>query len=193
MVPQDRRVQRTQNLLAKALIALTLERGYEAITIQDITERAEVGYATFFRHYRNKEALLEEVVEVVLADLLERLSPPVPTNPPSEVGLLLFEFVETHSQLIQVLLHSRGLAQAMERVVETSTEKMLKDWQGLPDSPIPAEIAANHVVTASIALIQWWLDHNKPYPVSQMGQIYYQLIMQPTVSLAFQFQPDKLC
>ena len=50
MDTQDRRVRRTQNLLAKALIALTLEKGYEAVTIRDITQRADVAYATFFRH-----------------------------------------------------------------------------------------------------------------------------------------------
>src|SRR5258708_24160624 len=66
---QDRRVKRTQNLLAKALIALTLEKGYEAVTIRDITERADIGYATFFRHYHDKDALLREVLDVVLSEL----------------------------------------------------------------------------------------------------------------------------
>ncbi len=46
----DPRVQRTQTALAKAMIALTLERGYAAITIRDLAERAGIGYATFFRH-----------------------------------------------------------------------------------------------------------------------------------------------
>src|SRR5437879_11312519 len=50
---QDRRVKRTQKALARALIELTLEKGYEAITIRDITDKAEVGYATFFRHYHD--------------------------------------------------------------------------------------------------------------------------------------------
>jgi AcrR family transcriptional regulator len=50
MDTHDRRVKRTQSALAKALIALTLEKGYDAVTIRDITERADIGYATFFRH-----------------------------------------------------------------------------------------------------------------------------------------------
>ncbi len=58
MESQDRRIKRTQQLLAKALIALTLEKGYEVVTIRDITEWADVGYATFFRHYYSKDALL---------------------------------------------------------------------------------------------------------------------------------------
>ena len=66
MAVRDRRVERTENLLANALIALSLEKGYEAITIRDITERADIGYATFYRHYHDKDELLAEVVEVVL-------------------------------------------------------------------------------------------------------------------------------
>jgi AcrR family transcriptional regulator len=72
-VQTDRRVKRTQNLLAKALIALTLEKGYEVVTIRDITERADVGYATFFRHYHSKDELLQDVSEVVIEELTDLL------------------------------------------------------------------------------------------------------------------------
>ena len=52
---EDRRVTRTRKLLTEALISLSLEKGYEAVTIRDITDRAGVGYATFFRHIRRKK------------------------------------------------------------------------------------------------------------------------------------------
>jgi hypothetical protein len=54
----DRRVQRTKRRLSEALIALMLEKGYEAVTVQDILERAEVGRSTFYLHYENKDQLL---------------------------------------------------------------------------------------------------------------------------------------
>jgi AcrR family transcriptional regulator len=78
MEVQDRRVRRTQHLLARALIALTLEKGYEAVTIRDITERADIGYATFFRHYHDKDELLKDVLDVVLTDLIDLLRPSLP-------------------------------------------------------------------------------------------------------------------
>src|SRR5689334_4808121 len=58
MARSDRRIVRTRNLLAQALVALTLEKNYDAVTIREITDRAEIGYATFFRHYPDKDALL---------------------------------------------------------------------------------------------------------------------------------------
>ncbi len=44
----DRRVKRSQRLLGEALMSLILEKGYEAVTIRDITQRADVAYVTFF-------------------------------------------------------------------------------------------------------------------------------------------------
>src|SRR5262245_35977421 len=54
----DRRVQRTQRLLQDALISLIEERGYEDLSVQDIIDRANVGRATFYAHFDNKEDLL---------------------------------------------------------------------------------------------------------------------------------------
>jgi AcrR family transcriptional regulator len=54
----DRRVQRTQQLLRAALLSLIDEKGFETLTVQDIIDRANVGRATFYAHFDNKEDLL---------------------------------------------------------------------------------------------------------------------------------------
>ena len=54
----DRRVQRTQQLLRAALLSLIEEKGFEALTVQQIIDRANVGRATFYAHFDSKEDLL---------------------------------------------------------------------------------------------------------------------------------------
>lgn len=54
----DRRVQKTRKLLSDAFVALVLEKGYEAVSIRDITEKAKVGRSTFYSHYESKEQLM---------------------------------------------------------------------------------------------------------------------------------------
>src|SRR5260370_4350263 len=54
----DRRVQRTQEVLRKALVSLIEEKGFEALTVQDIIDRANVVRATFHAHFDNKEDLM---------------------------------------------------------------------------------------------------------------------------------------
>ncbi len=181
---QDRRVKRTQNLLAKALIALTLEKGYEAVTIRDITERADVGYATFFRHYRDKDALLQDVLDVVLAELLGLL-PPAPDADPATVGTLIFRYVQEHSEVIRVLLSSQGASSLMQQMIEAGAQNILQEHTQREGSVVPIEVAAYHMVSSAIALVQWWLEHNMPYPPERMGLIYQELIARPTSAVAF--------
>ena len=57
-IQMDRRIQRTRQLLHEALIELIQEKGYEAVTVQDILDRANLGRSTFYLHYRDKEELL---------------------------------------------------------------------------------------------------------------------------------------
>ena len=69
----DRRVRRTQHALRTALIELTLEKGFEAVTILEITERADVGRSTFYAHFADKEDLLQDSIEMLHRHLEERI------------------------------------------------------------------------------------------------------------------------
>ena len=62
----DRRVRRTRQALTLALIELVLEKRYDAITIQDLLDRADVGRSTFYGHYRGKDDLLLRSFEGLL-------------------------------------------------------------------------------------------------------------------------------
>ncbi len=177
---QDRRIRRTQHLLAQALIALTLENGYEAVTIRDITAQADIGYATFFRHYHDKDDLLEDVLDVVLDELRQLLATTEPEADPALVGTLVFCYVQEHSEVVRVLLGCRA---ALQRLITVVTQQIVADHAAPLAVVLPRDLAAHHIVSATIALIAWWLDHAMPYPPEQMGRIYHELIARPTGAL----------
>ncbi|GHO83753.1 TetR/AcrR family transcriptional regulator [Dictyobacter formicarum] len=174
---QDRRIRRTQHRLATALIDLTLEKGFDAVTIRDITERADVGYATFFRHYKDKYELLKDVLDVVLIELVSLLRTAQPTNGPGSTGALIFRYVQEHNEVVRALLGTQNLRQ---QLLKAATETTISESGPRPGSIIPLEIASYHIVASSIALIEWWLDHDMPYPIELMGNIYEELIARPT-------------
>lgn len=181
MAMADKRVKRTQRLLAEALISLTLEKGYDAVLIRDITERADIAYATFFRHYDDKDALLDEVVDVILDDMSQLLQPrPKEAEHQVAVGIRIFNYVREHNELCRVLLGSRGKARLIEMLQSTKQDIPLLN----AGSQIPPEIANYHFMSAGIELIQWWLDHGMPYPTEQMGQIFATLILLPRQALS---------
>lgn len=182
----DRRVRRTRKSLEDALIALTLEKEYDEITIQEITDRADVGYRTFFRHYADKDDLLKDVLSTTMMELRELMTPPKPeilTDPNFKAadfkdGVVLFRHVQEHCDLYRVLLRSERTF--VESVIAFAIQGMEVNLGSLIDPDISIEIIANHMVWATLALVRWWLDSDMPYSPEVMGEYSFRLVVQPT-------------
>lgn len=169
-------------MLQEALISLTLEKGFDAVTIRDITEKADVGYATFFRHYSDKEALLADVLFTMQEQFRDLLLPHSITTAPEKMGTLLFEYVKENADLCRVLLDSTNTMALLQPVQETVLEDASELFGVNPNSDIPIEIAANHLITSLVMLIRWWLDQDMSYPPDVMGKISARIIIRPLVN-----------
>jgi AcrR family transcriptional regulator len=69
----DRRKQRTRRMLRDALLALIVEKGYDDLSVQDITEKADLRRATFYLHYADKDELLATVLREIFDALVKEL------------------------------------------------------------------------------------------------------------------------
>jgi AcrR family transcriptional regulator len=178
----DRRVRKTQQQLGEALVAVILEKGYDVITIKDITDRADVAHATFYRHYRDKDELLARRLEEVVREI-EAL-----TREPSlqdAEGYLIFKHAQENSVLYRILLSSPGTTRVRKRIQETIAANVLRTCKPLHSARrgfIPPQAAANHIAGSMLLLIEWWLDQNMPHPPHHMAKIYEQLITRATVN-----------
>lgn len=186
----DRRIQRSRARLRQALIDLSLSRGYNDITIRDITQEAGVGYATFFRHYESKDDLLADAFEQSM-EALNALLQPLGGADPVEEGRLIFEHIDDDHQLYEVLLRGQGVQPLLKQVEASAVREVMVrfsraagDGNGEDvEGAIPTAVIANHVVASIIALIKWWLRNDRPYSPEEMGIIYAALIMQPVQRL----------
>ncbi|MEO8610547.1 MAG: TetR/AcrR family transcriptional regulator [Chloroflexota bacterium] len=178
----DRRIRRTHKLLVDALVTLALRDGYDAVTIRDITDFADISYSTFFRHFPDKDSLFMSMI----AELIEELRTLLGTSePPAVGGTILFQHVADNQSLYRALLGGLNASVMVQKVQEMIADSILKNRYVQPAPLIPPEIAANHVAASALALVKWWLDHDMPYPPERMGAIYAALIIQP----AWDFQP----
>lgn len=180
---EDARVTRTRRRLSNALLALALERPFETITIRDLTDRAEVGYATFFRHYDGIEDLLRDMLEGLLAELLGRLRP-LGRLDPVAAGAIVFQHAAEQSDLYRLLLRTDRSIDLLDRAVRVGIENLAETHEAKSDSSVPADVAANHFVRSFINLIEWWLEHEMPYAPDRMADIYRDLILIPTEQAA---------
>src|SRR5687767_9828388 len=115
----DPRVVRTRQMLREAFMALIAERGFETVTIQDITERATLNRATFYLHYRDKYELLTDLFETLIGDITPL--------PPDNMTLLspydvvpgvarVFEHFAEHADFYRSLLGSQGVLAFTTRI-----------------------------------------------------------------------------
>jgi AcrR family transcriptional regulator len=182
MEKTDRRVRKTQQALSDALVALILEKGYDAITIKEITERADVAHATFYRHYRDKDELLRRKLEEVVGEI-EALTRE-PTLQDAE-GYLIFKHAQENSSLYRILLGSQGTLQVRKWLKDrmaANTLRLCKQLFTNQDTLIPPEVAAHHIAGSLLLLIEWWLDQEMPYPPHQMAKIYERMITDATLN-----------
>ncbi|MCB2214013.1 TetR/AcrR family transcriptional regulator [bacterium] len=176
----DLRVIKTKRGLREAFIRLLLEKGYDAISIQDIATEAEAARVTFYRHYRNKEELLLDCLEVVYEELLERVKQVTAQGVQQEyLPLMVFyEHVQEKEDLYQILFSSQGAQFLITRLTELMakrTKEQIENRVNAEQLLVPIEIIANHIGNALIGLVVWWLENEKPYPPEYMAQLSYWL------------------
>ncbi|BAU65490.1 Biofilm operon icaADBC HTH-type negative transcriptional regulator IcaR [Stanieria sp. NIES-3757] len=189
---EDRRIQRTRQLLSTALLKLIEERGYDSLTVNDITEQANVGRATFYLHYQDKEQLLVESLEEMfsqLEDLIAPLSETLGEEHYSTATRLLFQHFGDHHRLYRVLLTEKGAAMVFPRLLEIVSEiaeqiagqDVISKSVEQPQTLISTNLVGHYVAGAFLGSVVWWLNNNKPYSAEQMAAVYVHL-MDPGVT-----------
>lgn len=189
----DRRVSRTRRVLHEALRSLILEKGYDRVTVQDVIDRADVGRATFYAHFRDKDDLLLKGFEEMRQSLRRHLAavPRTPTGRSGE-GLgftrVLFEHAAGHRReyraqvgsqsggAIVEALHTELTSLVRARLDEAVARRRVKP-------AVPVEIVTHYVASAFLAVLTWWLDNELPYTAEQMAQMFERLTT-PAVAAA---------
>ena len=186
-IHMDPRVKRTRRLLRDALVSLILEKDYASISIKEITERAEVAYITFYRHFpQGLDQLLMEILDEGMVEVMTRIETLAKQSETSALeteGRLIFEYIEEKADFFHILLKSQSVTRIRRKVVRNIAAIFQKSCASLVRSgnEMTVAITSNHIATSLLSLIEWWLDnHVKPTP-AQMGMVYRSLIIDSTV------------
>jgi AcrR family transcriptional regulator len=168
------------------MVSLVMEKDYSSITIKNVTERAEVAYITFFRHFESLDELLMEVLEEGLGELqshIETLAKQSETSALEMEGRLIFEYIAQKADLFRILLKSQSVSRIRKKVVRTIAIIFQQSCAPLArsNSQTAVDILSNHIATSLLSLIEWWLENRmKPAP-AEMGKVYKSLIIDSSV------------
>lgn len=183
MKKTDRRVRRTRRLLRDACISLILEKGYSAVTVEEIAERADVGRTTFYMHYRDKDDLFVNSISRMSEELYEQILPLI-FSQGGTIGqmpvLMIFQHAEANADLYRVILNGAGNGQGLQQLRQDLTryvQRVLEAEVVQHDlSPsVPVEVIGQSFVGSLIGLVHWWLEQGCPYPAEEVTHMLRQL------------------
>jgi len=184
----DLRVRRTHVLLKQALLELCEEKGFKAITVGDIAERAMVNRVTFYRHYRDKYALARAVFDDAIEAVDREMGPTRHTynqlkereeaGPPPPFTHF-FEHIAANSRLYTVMMGSDGdpwfVAHMREHLAAMAEQRILSREKLRLASPkelppgMPRRVMVSIMAATWVSIISWWLEDGMKYSPAQVA------------------------
>lgn len=193
----DRRIQRTRQALRTALLELIKKKGYDSISIEEITEHANVGRATFYLHYKDKEDLLLEqfsemanekvqlIVEIPFSDWLPDSTSKSKQNQPLLPLQIVFQHIYDNSEFYYLLLKSGNSSRIVERIRTISIESIVNFVETkMQTDPIPLlfevpiEFFASFFSGALLSCINWWLEEDMQHSPEEMTEMFRKLFFR---------------
>lgn len=183
----DRRILRTQQAIHQAFVALVKEKGFDALSVKDITSRANINRGTFYLHYKDKYDLLEQIETGIIRDLQGIIQQASAMNnldrtildEPLPVVVEFFEYLRENAPLMHAVLGLRGdiaFQTRLKRAIEANifnigffaplTEESLL---------VPREYFLSYVISAHLGVIQLWLQRGCRESPGEMALILSRL------------------
>jgi AcrR family transcriptional regulator len=173
-------------VLHQALISLMIEKGYEATTIQDIIDRANVGRSTFYAHYTGKHELLMSGLKNLGEQLLkqQRAALALKGNFREKgfgFSLAFFEHVDSHRKVYHAIVGRDSGTLVMRELRRLLADLIRSELKGLPAkerrSDLPTGVIVEFVVGSLMSVITWWLEQSPKLPASEADAIFRGLTL----------------
>jgi AcrR family transcriptional regulator len=156
------------------------EKPFAAITVQSVLDRAHVGRATFYAHFRDKDDLFLSDIEEFFSAMATALSARGDRSPRVVPVREFFAHVGESKELYAAFLASgriRDVLQIGEECFARGIERRLAERPGGSAMPPRRRSALSHACAGALmSLLSWWIDRGMPVPASEMDDLYHQMI-----------------
>lgn len=178
--PRETRATRTRPALLGALLALLEDKPFEQVTVREITAKAGVGYATFFRRYPDKEALLHDLAAREISHLLTMTLPILYTVDTRASTQALCAYLWEHRKLWSALLTGGAAATLKDEFIRQAQQKAAEGPD--PQSWLPGDLNVVFAVAATVEILAWWLKQDQPPSVNRMAEVLDRLVVTPSLA-----------
>ncbi|MFY0804435.1 TetR/AcrR family transcriptional regulator [Peribacillus frigoritolerans] len=182
----DLRVIRTKNAIRTALVELIEEKGFETITVKDITTKAKINRGTFYAHYQDKFDLMTKCQEEIMQgmsdiakqnipDVIAELGTDSPLNKPFTVFVSIFEYLNVNSEFMKAALGPKGDLSFQTKIKDFMLKTLFENDQNAlikeENLLVPGHFLISYIASAHIGVIQQWLDSERKESPQEMARI----------------------
>lgn len=158
MANENKKVQRTKALLKQGLFSVLKERPMSEVTVTELCRRAGINRNTFYAHYQNPQALLEEVEDSLVAQYRVAIEGAEEAAGPQTLIVGLCRTIARNHEVCGRLFFENGDSRFVARSLGIGYEWLADRWraQGL-DSALWGKLYA-FIASGSTAILKKWLD-----------------------------------
>ncbi len=179
---ERRRMHSHQQLLA-ATAQLMVEKSYSALTIKAITERADLGYGTFYLHFKDLDDAVWEVIYQMAEDQRMKVEAQISELPfpmrEYQSWVFLFDFAAQTREGISQFFGRNGSATLLQRYQDylaAMHEENLAAGRYSSGLDLPPAYLAQFITGALVRLLVWWAETPNDYTPQQMADMMYQTV-----------------
>ncbi|MCE5172233.1 TetR/AcrR family transcriptional regulator [Paenibacillus profundus] len=171
----DRRILKTREAVTSAFIELMSEKKFEDITIQNISDRANMNRGTIYLHYVDKYDLLDKCIAAQLEELLEVCSASDQEQGSIELMdsfLPVFQYFERNYLFYSTMLVNQGTSYFHERFLHVILQGLHEEVKidGAINKGLNKDIVIPFVGSAFVGLVEWWIKEGMPFPPQLMAE-----------------------
>lgn len=191
---EDRRVRKTKESIKTAYFNLLKEKPFKDITVNQITEKADINRGTFYLHYLDKFDLRDQLENEVLTELEEKLGTRkiefLLENPESysiELIELILNVIENNREFFSVLLihQDMGLPQKFSRIIRNNIETQLQLPEKIDIVPIDYYFA--FIVNAQTGIVKQWVKSGMKETKREVATYAYALAYKGPLHLMHEY------
>jgi len=179
----QRRRERTRKQLQDAMLGLVLEKGFDSIAIQEITDRADLGRGTFYFHFDCKEdalwSIVEDRIRLTEREVAEDFEGKLPEQAEYYGYRNIFQHIALNKDIYQVIVGSKGSQEVANRAKQYMVDETIRDMENFglyQEIGQPPEITAQIVVGILISLAYWWIENPNDYSAQDLAAIVYRTL-----------------
>lgn len=183
----DRRSIRTKKMIRSALAELMNEKGFNNISVTDLSQRADINRGTFYLHYIDKYYLLEKVENEIIQEIEDKTKYinsinilNIDTiNEPLPFMVKLFEYLKENSVIIKSILSPKGdpnFESKIKKFIKTNLfDKQKPKNFSINDAIVSEEYFIQYILSADLGVIKHWLEENMKESPNEIALILVRM------------------